>query len=146
MSAVRAVSHGYALGAALALAIVLALCAVPVHAQTGSITLTWTCVGDDSLTGTAAKYDMRWAISRPDTTTEAAKDAWWAGAVTVAGMPAPFVAGTTQSVTIPGFNTGTYYFVLRVRDEVPTNWSAFGNVAVKSVTDAVRPAPLRDLR
>lgn len=116
------------------------------RAQTGSITLTWTCTGDDSLTGTASKYDMRWAITRPDTTTQIARDAWWAGAVVVTGLPAPLPAGSTQSVTIPGFNPGTYYFVLQVRDEVPTNWSGFSNVAVKSVTDAIKPLPIRDLR
>jgi hypothetical protein len=39
----------------------------------------------------------------------------------------------------------TYYFVLRVGDEVP-NWSAFSNLAVKTTTgDATPPAAVADL-
>lgn len=115
------------------------------HAQTGSITLTWTAVGDDSLTGTASRYQLRWAIAAPTATTPAALETWWQGAAQVTGLPAPLVAGTTQSMSIPGFNTGTYYFMLRAFDEA-NNVSGYGNIAVKSVTDAIRPAAIVDLR
>ena len=115
-----------------------------VHAQ-ATISLTWTSPGDDSLTGTANKYDCRWSIQAPVLTSEASKDAWWAGAVLVTGLPAPLVAGSTQTVSIAGFLTGTYYFVIRTKDEA-NNWSGWSNVIAKSVADAIRPAPITDLR
>ena len=129
-----------------AIACILAALAINTvaHAQT-TITLNFTAVGDDSLTGIANKYDLRWSISRPDTTSQISKDAWWVGAVQVTGLPAPLVSGSPQSISTGGFLQGTYYFVLRVKDEVG-NWSDWSNVAIKSVTDAIRPAPIRDLR
>lgn len=117
----------------------------PAFAQTGSITLTWTAVGDDSLTGTANRYQLRWAISPPTANTPAALESWWVGAAQITGLPVPLAAGATQSMTIPGWTTGTYYFMLRAFDEA-NNVSGYGNIAIKSVTDAARPAPIIDLR
>lgn len=121
----------------------------PAHSQVASIALSWTAPGDDGNVGTASRYDLRWSITRPDTTSTAAKDAWWAAATAVAGVPTPLIAGSAQSVVVSpagGFTTGrTYYFVIRSADEVP-NWSAWSNVAVKGIPDTTPPAPIIDLR
>jgi len=121
----------------------------PVHAQVPSITLDWTAPGDDGDVGTATTYEMRWATSRPDTTSGAAFTTWWNAATLVSNMPAPRVAGTAESVVVApvgGFSSGrAYYFVLRSTDDVG-NVAGFSNVAWKVVPDAVPPAPIIDLR
>ena len=111
-----------------------------------SLTLDWTAPSDN--VGVTA-YDARWATSRPDTTSAPAMTSWWASATPVAGLPAPLVAGTAQSVTVApagGFPEGaTYYFVTRSRDAAG-NWSLFSNVAWRAVVDATPPTPILDLR
>jgi hypothetical protein len=118
-------------------------------AQSPSITLDWTAPGDDGNVGTATSYEMRWATTRPDTTSATTFNSWWATATIVTGLPNPQIAGTSQSVTVTpvgGFASGrTYYFVMRTADEVP-NWSGYSNVAWKAIIDLVPPAAVTDLR
>lgn len=97
-------------------------------ATTVDVTLTWTAPGDDSLTGTANRYDMRYSTV-PITPQNF-------DAATVAGnLPAPTAPGTTQTVTIPGLATGsTYFFAIKTMD-ASGNWSAISNIAVR--TDGV---------
>ena len=95
-----------------------------VHAQGAapdSVTLRWTAVGDDSLSGTAAAYDLRMADA-PIT------ESSWSAATALSGLPAPLASGTAQQVTVRGLTAGsTYYFALRVRDDAG-NWSGVSNV------------------
>ncbi len=129
-----------------ALTAVLLLVATTVRAQTAAdstVALIWTATGDDGLTGTAARYDIRYRtvpISGTDTLT------WWSAATPVTGLSAPSAAGATDSARVRGLQpTTTYYFVLRVADEVP-NWSAFSNVAVKTTSgDITPPSTITDL-
>lgn len=87
-----------------------------------SVSLRWTSPGDDGNIGTASLYDMRMSTA---TITLAS----WNSATVVAGLPAPLVAGTSQTVTVRGLSTGTtYYFAIRSRDEAG-NWSGVSNVA-----------------
>lgn len=114
-----------------------------------SIIVEWTATGDDASSGTVAANDLRWATSRPDTTSSTAKAAWWAAANVVSPMPTPLVAGSAQSVTVSpvgGFPEGaTYYFVLQSRDDA-NNWSGWSNVAWITITDTTPPAPILNLR
>jgi hypothetical protein len=108
-----------------------------------TITLLWTATGDDGTTGTAARYDLRYrtvGITGTDTTS------WWNAATPVTGLPTPRPAGSTDSVRVKGFTPlTTYYFVLRVADEVP-NWSVFSNLSVKTTSgDLTAPASVTDL-
>lgn len=101
-------------------------------------TLAWTAVGDDSLTGTAATYDVRWSTS-PITTAN------FASATAVTGEPAPAVAGTAQSYTVTGLSRQvTYYFAAKVADE-SGNWSAMSNVPTATTPDTKPPAAITDL-
>jgi hypothetical protein len=115
------------------------------HAQTASYTFSWTAVGDDSLTGTAGKYDMRWSTTQPNVSTPATKDAWWLAATPVTGLPVPLPAGAATTVTVPGIPQGVSFWVLRVGDEIQPNgqrnWSGWSNVLVVNISDAIPPAP-----
>jgi chitodextrinase len=99
--------------------------AVSTLATTGStlssISLSWTAVGDDGNAGQAKTYDLRYATAPITAGT-------WAGATQVQGEPTPKPAGESESFTVGGLAQGTtYYFALKVGDEVP-NWSGLSNV------------------
>jgi len=122
---------------AIAVACVTVGAALPAQAQTGwnSVTLSWTTPGDDSLTGTASQFDVRYSTS-PITA------ATFASATRFLGTPTPTAPGTTQSVVISGLLPATtYYFALKTGDDVP-NWSLISNVVSKttsSAPDTIRP-------
>jgi len=128
-----------------ALAVALALVASgpgPAHAQVTptSVTLAWTAPGDDSLSGRAARYDLRWSpvpiLSLAD----------FAVANPVAGVALPQSPGAVESASIIGLEPSTtYYFSLRTFDEVG-NGSALSNLAQATTsvsTDVERPARVR---
>jgi len=103
-----------------------------------TVTLAWTAVGDDSLTGTAATYDVRWSTA-PITAAN------FASATTVTGEPAPATPGTPQSYTVRGLSRQvTYYFAAKVADE-SGNWSAMSNVPTATTPDTKPPAAITDL-
>jgi len=128
------------------LALLSALQPADARAQTpadSTVLLTWTAPGDDGTTGRATTYDIRYrtaAISGTDTTS------WWNAATQVSGEPAPGNAGANDSMRVRGLSPlTTYYFMIRVADEIP-NWSGYSNVAIKSTTgDATAPAAVADL-
>ena len=113
--------------------------AVTVSASTdSSATLRWTAVGDDSLTGTATTYEVRYSTS----TITAAN---WNSATQVSGEPGPASPGTTQTYTVQGLSRQvTYYFAVRVSDEAG-NMSALSNVPSITTPDTMAPAAIRDL-
>lgn len=94
------------------------------------ITLRWTAPGDDSLTGTAQSYDLRYDY-QPLT-----EDSW-PGCYTIAGTPGPEQAGTKQSFAfpVPAFDT-TLYFAIRTIDDAG-NVSAISNVAEVHVSGQI---------
>lgn len=103
-----------------------------------SATLGWTAVGDDSLTGTAASYDIRYSTS-PIT------DANFASATPVQNPPTPTASGTSQSVTVGGLQRQvTYYFAMKVTDDAG-NVSALSNVPSGTTPDTMPPASVNDL-
>lgn len=119
----------------------LALLAVPVHAQITetSIRLVWTAPGDDSLTGRAARYDLRWSRSPIATLAD------FNGATPVAGVPVPQAAGSSETFTVTGLTPSTtYWFALRTHDE-SGNVSDLSNIVSGSTlvsSDVERPAPI----
>lgn len=103
-----------------------------------TVTLAWTAVGDDSLTGTAASYDVRWSTS-PITAAN------FASATAVSGEPAPAAPGTPQNYTVTGLSRQvTYYFAAKAVDE-SGNWSAMSNVPTATTPDTKPPAAITDL-
>lgn len=122
---------------AIAIACLTAGAAVSAQAQTtwNSVTLTWTTPGDDSLTGTASQFDVRYSTS-PITAAN------FASATRFVGTPTPAAPGTSQNVVVTGLSPGTtYYFAMKTADDVP-NWSLISNVVSKttaSAPDTIRP-------
>jgi len=104
-----------------------------------SVTLTWTTPGDDSLSGTASQFDIRYSTS-PITAANFSSATRW-----TTGVPAPAAPGAQQSVTVTGLQPSTaYWFAMKTADEVP-NWSLISNVATRTTAaapDLVRPAPI----
>ncbi len=102
--------------------LVLSLVAGRASAQTsGAVTLQWTAPGDDSLTGTASRYDLRYSIF-PITELNFP---YCSG---VGGLPLPARAGTIQRFTVYGLLPGLrYYFAMKSADE-RLNWSRLSNV------------------
>lgn len=107
-------------------------------AGASSVSLSWTAVGDDSLSGTAAEYDLRHSTA-PIT------EGNWSAADPVTGEPAPRPSGQSEAFTVTDLAPGAvHFFALKVRDEA-VNWSALSNVVSEATQDVIRPAPLRDL-
>lgn len=93
----------------------------PCAPHTRSVVLNWTAVGDDSLTGTAAEYDIRYS-------TEPITMATWDQAIQCQGEPQPQLSGSQETFTVTGLLQGvTYYFAIKVRDDA-NNWSWISNV------------------
>lgn len=119
----------------------LAGMATTAQAQTvtyNSVSLTWTTPGDDSLTGTATEFDIRYS-------TTAITAANFLSATRWNGAPTPAASGTRQTTTITGLQPNTtYYFAIKTADEVP-NWAGISNVISRTTLaapDTIRPAAL----
>jgi hypothetical protein len=119
--------------------LVFGLGATAAHAQgtTGSVTLIWTAPGDDSLTGIATRYDVRYSLFP---ITEENFN-YCSGPTT---LPRPANPGTTQQFTVYGLFPGLrYFFALKTADE-RLNWSMMSNVvAFSGNTVSVGPEGLR---
>ena len=104
-----------------------------------SVTLGWTAPGDDSTSGRAWRYDLRWA------TTPIVSAADFIAAQPLAVMPVPHDAGTAESFTVTGLLPATdYWFALVTLDE-SGNRSGLSNVLQATTLespDVVRPAPV----
>lgn len=84
------------------------LSATPVNAR--SVSLSWTAVGDNGSTGTAASYDARYSLA-------AITAANFSSATQISGEPAPKASGGAESMIVTGL-TGdtTYYFAIKAVD------------------------------
>jgi outer membrane protein assembly factor BamB len=85
-----------------------------------SVSLRWTAPGDDSVTGRATEYDIRYAFAPIN-------DSSWQYATQCTGEPTPDSAGTVQSYLVTNLQVNRrYYFALKTCDNVG-NWSALSN-------------------
>ena len=79
--------------------------------------------GDDSLSGTACRYDLR------KNTVPITEANWGASSGTGSTLPPPAHPDTTQLVEVWGLSPNTtYYFAMKVRDEAGDHWSKLSNV------------------
>jgi hypothetical protein len=102
--------------------------------DTNKIFLRWNTVGNDSLTGRAASYDIRYS-------TVNITESNWPSVTQATGEPTPRTTGSLDSVTISGLTSNTqYYFALKVSDDT-TGVSSLSNVATAK-TDTVPTTPL----
>jgi hypothetical protein len=107
------------------------------HQTDSSVTLSWTAVGDDSTSGQASLYDIRY-YNNPIT------DINYDSTVPVDNVPAPNAAGVVETVTVAIPTTTETYIALKVGDETP-NWSPLSNVVGTLPPDTVAPAAIDDL-
>jgi len=102
-----------------------------------SIGLLWTATGDDADVGQAYRYDMRFSSSPVGTDTLT----WWINARSATNLPAPSLAGQSDSAVVTGLNPETTYnFILRVVDEIG-NVSPFSDVASATTGTELPPPP-----
>ncbi len=97
-----------------------------------SVTLRWTAVGDDGMSGTASEYDIRYSTS-PITAGS------FGSATAVTNEPSPQASGQTETFIVTGLNASqTYYFAMRVADDVP-NWSSVSNTVSRATSSETTP-------
>ena len=102
------------------------------NATPTSVSLSWTAPGDDSTTGTATAYDVRYSLSN-------ITDANWGSATQVSGEPTPAAAGTVQNFEVTGLNSSTtYYLAIKASDDAG-NWSGLSNVVAKATLPETTP-------
>ncbi|MBI1870221.1 MAG: fibronectin type III domain-containing protein [Chlamydiae bacterium] len=95
-----------------------------------SIKLQWTAAGDDGNSGTASSYDLRYSTSSINASN-------FSSATQVSGLSSPQSAGATETFTVTGLAQGTtYYFALKVSDEVPNTSSISNVVSVTTQKDS----------
>jgi len=103
-----------------------------------SALLAWNATGDDSLTGTASTYDIRYSTA-PITESN------WAGATQVTGEPTPASSGTPQSYLVRSLSRQVrYYFAAKVIDNAGQS-SGLSNVPNVTTPDSMPPASIQDL-
>jgi hypothetical protein len=86
-----------------------------------TVALTWTAVGEDSLTGTASVYDVRYTTNLTPR---------WDAMNRTSGEPAPKEAGQPETFTVTALEANkTYRFIVKSADKAE-NPSAESNVAV----------------
>lgn len=87
----------------------------------GEIDLSWNCVGDDDMSGSATLYEIRYSLNR-------ITPANWIQATLWPQSPSPMPAGQQQSATLAGLNQGQWYWVgMKVYDEAG-NPSGMSNI------------------
>ena len=103
--------------------------------ENGTINLNWTAPGDDSNSGTATSYTVRY-LSTPITTAN------FETATNVNVLPIPSVAGSHESLNITGLSTNTkYFFALTATDDVGRT-SELSNVAQATTLNSTQTPPL----
>ena len=103
-----------------------------------SASIQWTAPGDDGLSGTATRYDVRLSTSAIDASN-------FAAATALTGVPAPLVANSSQTMTLSGLTPATAYWCAVKTVDDAGNWSAISNIlqfTTPAASDDVRPAPL----
>jgi hypothetical protein len=87
----------------------------------GTIILSFTTPGDDSLSGVASAYDIRYSINSIDNISD------FLAATPASYIPQPDSALTTETIVIAGLNPDSVYYVsIRTADEL-NNWSGLSN-------------------
>jgi hypothetical protein len=96
----------------------------PVEAAPTYVRLQWTAPGDDSLTGKATRYDLRYA-------TGSMSAASFNAARAAPGLPIPQSPGSHESYTLSGLAPDSTYFIAIKTVDDAGNWSAISNIFIR---------------
>jgi hypothetical protein len=96
--------------------------------RAGSVTLTWTTPGDDSLTGRTSRFDLRYSLQ----TITAAN---FAQASAAPNLPSPGIPGSVQSTRVDLLQSGQVYFFAIKSADAASNWSIMSNVVSRVSQD-----------
>ena len=123
----------------------LALLALPLGCDiamgdTVSVTLEWTAPGDDGGVGTCECYELRWS------TDSTALVEGFTGGVPGCNVFDPLPAGSTESHTVAGLESETFYFFAVKAVDEAGNWSPLSNVLRVLTPDSEAPDRIADLR
>ncbi|MEZ4648832.1 MAG: fibronectin type III domain-containing protein [Candidatus Eisenbacteria bacterium] len=102
-----------------------------------SAELSWSAPGDDGRDGRADYFELRKSVSMID-------DANW-DAATLVRTGRPPLSGERDTVLVGGLDVGTWFFRVRVADDVP-NWSPLSNEVSVVIETPPVPMPITDLR
>jgi hypothetical protein len=94
-----------------------------------SVTLSWSAPGDDSLTGRASRFDLRYSKQTltPGNFNQASA---------ATNLPIPGLPGAIQSTRIDALQSGLiYFFAIKSADEA-NNWSVMSNVVSRVPQEA----------
>lgn len=107
--------------------------------DTTAMKLQWTASGDDNDEGTASAYDLRYATTPIESTSD------FISATPASNLPTPQPAGTEQTSTVTGLTPDqTYHFAIRTSDE-SLNQSDVGRTSSGTfLPDNIPPSAIRD--
>ncbi|MFZ1947013.1 MAG: fibronectin type III domain-containing protein, partial [bacterium] len=96
-----------------------------------SAVLTWTAPGDDSASGRASSYDLRYSTAAINATN-------WTAATPFDGEQAPKTAGQPETLTVTGLASGTtYHFALVARDDAGNDSDVSNDASAPVGTTAI---------
>jgi hypothetical protein len=96
-----------------------------------SIALEWTSTGDNGHDGTADRLELRYSTSPINS-------ANFSNAALAPNLPAPMASGEKQTFTVKNLNSATtYYFALKIFDEVGNASPVSNFVKARTTSDAV---------
>ena len=106
--------------------------------SSNTVTLSWTAVGDDGTTGTAASYDIRYYTATITSSN-------WGSAVQCTNEPAPKIAGNNENFLINNLlSDTTYYFAIKAVDN-NNNSSSISNITSGKTLAVIEPVPAGEL-
>ncbi|MDH3936151.1 MAG: hypothetical protein OEV68_02340, partial [candidate division Zixibacteria bacterium] len=111
---------------------------IVIDSATNHISLSWTAPGDDSDSGTARAYEVRFSVG---------SSLDWEAARSVDEVAPPQSAGTPETLIVPDLEEETAYaFGIKSVDE-NNNWSGLSNVvSLTTPVDTIPPNAITDLQ
>ena len=103
-----------------------------------NVNLTWTAKGDNGSEGKATGYDIRYSTSNSTLIA-------WTNAVQVQDEPAPLDPGSSEVISVHGFDSDTkYYLAVKTIDDLG-NVSDISNIINFKTDDVTPPSNITDL-
>lgn len=113
-----------------------------IYAADNSVLLMWSAPTDDSMTHTAAVYDLRYLEDCPGVV--ALDEGSWSRAIEASGEPRP-VAGAIQTYTLTGIRSGVPYCIAMKSMDASGNMSPLSNIVTVPLSSNTGMSTLSEL-